>query len=111
MLDDDDEDRDPNDPDAPAVLPRKPKASALKKLATDAPKASASLDDFITKAERADNNRLRAAIAYFIEELPIAEAKKLMNNLLPGWDAFKRRRLPSLPGRKKKEALPPKSES
>lgn len=53
----------------------------------------------------------RAAIAYFIEELPIAEAKKLFNNLLPGWDAFKRRRLPSLPGRKKKEALPPKSES
>ena len=50
MLDDDDEDRDPNDPDAPAVLPRKPKASALKKLASDAPKASASLDDFITKA-------------------------------------------------------------
>lgn len=53
----------------------------------------------------------RAAIAYFIEELPIAEAKKLFNNLLPGWDAFKRRRLPSLPGRKKKEALPPKSDS
>lgn len=53
----------------------------------------------------------RAAIAYFIEELPIAEAKKLFNNLLPGWDAFKRRRLPSLPGRKKKEALPPKSEN
>ncbi|CAN5604492.1 hypothetical protein BH09VER1_BH09VER1_20990 [soil metagenome] len=53
----------------------------------------------------------RAAIAYFIEELPIAEAKKLFNNLLPGWDAFKRRRLPSLPGRTKKEALPPKLDS
>ena len=50
LLDDDDEDRDPDDPDAPAVLPRKPKASPLKKLAGDAPKASASLDDFITKA-------------------------------------------------------------
>ena len=50
LLDDDDEDRDPNDPDAPAVLPRKPKTSALQKLAGNAPKASASLDDFITKA-------------------------------------------------------------
>lgn len=50
LLEDDDEDRDPDDPDAPAVLPRKPKASALKKLASDAPKASSSLDDFITKA-------------------------------------------------------------
>lgn len=50
LLDDDDDDRDPDDPDAPAVLPRKPKASALKKLAGDAPKASSSLDDFITKA-------------------------------------------------------------
>lgn len=53
----------------------------------------------------------RAAIAYFIEEVPIAEAKKLFNNLLPGWDAFKRRRLPSLPGRKKKAALPPESDT
>lgn len=48
----------------------------------------------------------RAAIAYFIEEVPIQEAKKLFNNLLPGWDAFKRRRLPSL-NLRKKEVVPP----
>lgn len=47
----------------------------------------------------------RAAIAYFIEESPITETKKLFQTLLPGWDAFKRRRLPKL-SRKK---LPPKS--
>lgn len=46
----------------------------------------------------------RAAIAYFVEETPINETKKLFQNLLPGWDAFKRRRLPRL-SRKK---LPPK---
>jgi uncharacterized protein (DUF697 family) len=39
----------------------------------------------------------RAAIAYFIEEVPVSEAKKL----LPGWDAFKRRRFPVLTRRKK----------
>ncbi len=38
----------------------------------------------------------RAAIAYFIEETPITETKKLFHTLLPGWDAFKRRRLPAL---------------
>jgi len=45
----------------------------------------------------------RAAIAYFIEETPIAETRKLFNQLLPSWDAFKRRRLPAL-----KKELPPK---
>jgi len=45
----------------------------------------------------------RASIAYFIEETPIAETRKLFNQLLPSWDAFKRRRLPSL-----KKELPPK---
>ncbi|HEY5742996.1 MAG TPA: hypothetical protein VIS99_10690, partial [Terrimicrobiaceae bacterium] len=38
----------------------------------------------------------RAAIAYFIEDIPIAEARNLFYKLLPGWDAFKRRRLPVL---------------
>jgi len=42
----------------------------------------------------------RAAIAYFIEETPISETKKLFHKLLPGWDSFKRRRLPSLPENK-----------
>ena len=48
----------------------------------------------------------RAAIAYFVEETPINETKKLFHNLLPGWDAFRRRRLPRL-ARKK---LPPKED-
>ncbi|HET9524295.1 MAG TPA: hypothetical protein VFO90_08685 [Terrimicrobiaceae bacterium] len=39
----------------------------------------------------------RAAIAYFIEDIPLSESKKLFQRLLPGWDAFKRRRLPELP--------------
>jgi uncharacterized protein (DUF697 family) len=43
----------------------------------------------------------RAAIAYFVEDIPISEAKKLFHRLLPGWDAFKRRRLPSLTRGKK----------
>lgn len=47
----------------------------------------------------------RAAIAYFIEDLPINETKKLFNRLLPRWDAFRRKRLPALPPDKK--ALPP----
>lgn len=47
----------------------------------------------------------RAAIAYFIEDLPIGETKKLFNRLLPRWDAFRRSRLPALPA--EKEALPP----
>jgi uncharacterized protein len=38
----------------------------------------------------------RTAIAYFIEDIPIAESKKLFQKLLPGWDAFKRHRLPAL---------------
>ena len=38
----------------------------------------------------------RAAIAYFIEDIPLSESKKLFQRLLPGWDAFKRRRLPEL---------------
>ena len=38
----------------------------------------------------------RAAIAYFIEDIPMNESKKLFQRLLPGWDAFKRRRLPAL---------------
>jgi uncharacterized protein (DUF697 family) len=38
----------------------------------------------------------RAAIAYFIEDIPLSETKKLFQRLLPGWDAFKRRRLPDL---------------
>ena len=36
----------------------------------------------------------RAAIAYFIEETPISETKKLFNNLLPGWRTFARPKLP-----------------
>lgn len=49
---DDDVEHDPDDPDAPAVLPRKPKPSALKKIASNVPTGSvgSSLDDFITKA-------------------------------------------------------------
>ena len=43
----------------------------------------------------------RAAIAYFVEDIPISEAKKLFHKLLPGWDAFKRRRLPALTRGKK----------
>jgi uncharacterized protein (DUF697 family) len=46
----------------------------------------------------------RAAIAYFVEDIPISEAKKLFQRLLPGWDAFKRRRLPSLTRGKKNPA-------
>lgn len=42
----------------------------------------------------------RAAIAYFVEESPITETKKLFQTLLPGWDAFKRRRLPRLSRKK-----------
>jgi uncharacterized protein (DUF697 family) len=48
----------------------------------------------------------RAAIAYFIEDIPITEARKLFQKLLPGWGAFKRRRLPVLPGRDKKPSSP-----
>ena len=36
----------------------------------------------------------RAAIAYFIEDTPLTETKKLFHRLLPGWDTFRRRRLP-----------------
>ena len=43
----------------------------------------------------------RAAIAYFIEDIPMSESKKLFHRLLPGWDAFKRRRLPVLTRNKK----------
>lgn len=43
----------------------------------------------------------RAAIAYFIEDIPIGEARTLFHKLLPGWDAFKRRRLPALTRGKK----------
>lgn len=46
----------------------------------------------------------RAAIAYFIEDIPISEAKNLFHKLLPGWDAFKRRRLPVLTRGKKNGA-------
>ena len=61
----------------------------------------------------------RAAISYFIEESPIAETQKLFHRLLPGWDAFKRRRLPSLKTAQTLEAEkvdssktpPPKDES
>ena len=48
----------------------------------------------------------RAAIAYFVEGIPISEAKKLFHKLLPGWDAFKRRRLPKLPGSEKDPSTP-----
>jgi len=48
----------------------------------------------------------RAAIAYFIEETPIQETRKLFNRLLPGWDAFKRRRLPKLKAPATPPALP-----
>ncbi|HEY5705626.1 MAG TPA: hypothetical protein VIS96_08645 [Terrimicrobiaceae bacterium] len=44
----------------------------------------------------------RAAIAYFVEEIPINESKKLFHKLFPRWDAFKRR-LP-LPSRSEKNA-------
>ncbi|HEY5770929.1 MAG TPA: hypothetical protein VIT18_07530 [Terrimicrobiaceae bacterium] len=43
----------------------------------------------------------RAAIAYFVEDLPISESRKLFHRLLPGWDSFKRRRLPILTRDKK----------
>ena len=46
----------------------------------------------------------RAAIAYFVEDIPISETKKLFQRLLPGWDAFKRRRLPSLTRARKNSA-------
>jgi len=49
----------------------------------------------------------RAAIAYFIEETPINETRKLFHVLLPGADSFKRRRLPSLTLGKKKMTPPP----
>ncbi len=53
----------------------------------------------------------RAAIAYFIEETPIHETRKLFQNLSPSWDAFKRRRLPRLMRKKEKPAsLPPPTE-
>ena len=45
----------------------------------------------------------RAAIAYFIEDIPMSESKKLFHRLLPGWDAFKRRRLPCLDPRTRKD--------
>jgi uncharacterized protein (DUF697 family) len=48
----------------------------------------------------------RAAIAYFNEDIPINESRKLFHKLLPGWDAFKRRRLPVL-SRKEKSTSPP----
>jgi uncharacterized protein (DUF697 family) len=38
----------------------------------------------------------RAAIAYFIEELPLQETKKLFRRLQPGLDSFKSRTLPLL---------------
>ena len=46
----------------------------------------------------------RAAIAYFIEDIPINESRKLFHRLLPGWDAFKRRRLPVLSRNEKSTA-------
>lgn len=50
----------------------------------------------------------RAAIAYFIEETPINETKKLFHRLLPGWDAFKRKRLPAIKAEKpEKNVTPP----
>jgi uncharacterized protein (DUF697 family) len=49
----------------------------------------------------------RAAIAYFIEDIPLDETKKLFQRLLPGWDAFKRRRLPAL-RRSEKDGSSPK---
>ncbi len=42
----------------------------------------------------------RASIAYFIEEIPLQETKKLFRQLLPGWDAFKRRGLPDISKKK-----------
>ena len=48
----------------------------------------------------------RTAIAYFIEDIPINESKKLFQKLLPGWDAFKRHRLPVLSRSKKNESIP-----
>ena len=37
----------------------------------------------------------RAAIAYFIEDTPITETRKLFQHLLPGWFSFKKRQLPT----------------
>ena len=48
----------------------------------------------------------RTAIAYFIEDIPINESRKLFQKLLPGWDAFKRHRLPVLSRSKKNESIP-----
>src|SRR5262245_30298915 len=92
LLDDDDgPERYPaeaDDPDAPAVLPRKPKASALKKMAGDVPTTSvgSSLDNFITKANEglldlkenppADREReLQARVNELEKQLLSAEAR------------------------------------
>lgn len=48
----------------------------------------------------------RAAIAYFIEDLPIAETKKLFRRLQPGLESFRARALPR-PGRKDQPASAP----
>lgn len=44
----------------------------------------------------------RASIAYFIEDLPLQETRKLFRRLQPGLESFKRNRL-RLPGRRKKD--------
>jgi len=36
----------------------------------------------------------RAAIAYFIEDTPLTETRKLFHHLLPGWFSFRKRQLP-----------------
>ena len=44
----------------------------------------------------------RSAVAYFIEDIPITETRKLFRKLLPGWKTFKRKRVPQI-----EEAKPP----
>jgi hypothetical protein len=86
LLDDDDgPERYPDDPDGPAVLPRKPKPSLLKKMAGDASSVGSSLDSFITKANEGlldvkDNppsreRDLEARVAELEKMVVVAEAR------------------------------------
>jgi uncharacterized protein (DUF697 family) len=45
----------------------------------------------------------RSAIAYFIEELPLQETRKLFRKLQPGLESFKSRALPLIPPRSNKD--------
>ena len=87
LLDDDEQEFAPDDPDAPAVLPRKPKASLLKKMAGDVPSTSvgSSLDNFISKANEglldvkenppSRERDLEAKVAELEKMVAVAEAR------------------------------------